>query len=197
MNSLEADSGDVPCIPKRACQRLTSRAVNQATVRAVAPPSAPNDTGGLTPSTCPGPNGSARDNHRHAVARRTNFKFKKITTQARIIVRAKSLVAPALCTEPSRPNGRQPTTWTRGERTSTTRASESNLNDTEPQPTERLQPATPELPLAVLWARWRQAEPDTTEDLLREQQHEAIDPFLKNFLGVGRGVEDSETPCEQ
>jgi hypothetical protein len=88
LNSSEADPGDVSYIPKGACWRLTSRAVNQATVRAVAPPSAPNDTGGLTLSTCPGPVGSARGNHRHAVARRTNFK--KITTQARIIVRAKS-----------------------------------------------------------------------------------------------------------
>jgi hypothetical protein len=125
----------------------------------VALPSAPNDTGGLTLSTCPGPVGSARDNHRHAVARRTNFK--KITTQARIVVRAKSLVAPALCAEPSRSSGRQRPTRTRGERlgTTITRASESNLNDMEPQPTERLQPATLELPLAVLWTRWRQAEP--------------------------------------
>ena len=41
------------------------------------------------------------------------------------------------------------------------RAAESNPNDsdTKLQTTERVQPAILELPLAVLWARWRQAEP--------------------------------------
>ncbi len=51
LNSSEADPGDAPYIPKRACWRLTSRAVNQATVRAVALPSSSNGTGGLTLST--------------------------------------------------------------------------------------------------------------------------------------------------
>jgi hypothetical protein len=157
LNSSEADPGDAPHIPKRADWRLTSRAVNQATVRVVALPSSSNGTGGLTLSICPGPVGAARGKHRHAVARRTHFK--KITTQARIIVRAKSLVAPALCAETPRPSGRQRPTQTCGERATTTRTSESNLDGTEPQPAERLQPATPELPLAVLWTRWRQVEP--------------------------------------
>jgi len=157
LNSSEADPGDAPYIPKRADWRLTSRVVNQATVRVVALPSSSNGTGRLTLSICPGPVEAARGKHRHAVARRTHFK--KITTQARIIVRAKSLVAPALCAETPRPSGRQRPTRTCGERATTTRASESNLDGTEPQPTERLQPATPELPLAVLWTRWRQVEP--------------------------------------
>ncbi len=37
-----------------------------------------------------------------------------------------------------------------------------------------------------------------TEDLLLEQQHDAIDSFLKkSFLGVGRGVRERETSSQQ
>ena len=53
-------------------------------------------------------------------------------------------------------------------------------------------------PLSYRWqscglagGRW---SPDTTGELLLEQQHDAIDPFLKkSFLGVGRGVGERET----
>jgi hypothetical protein len=159
LNALAAECGEAPRTYKKACRRPAGRAANAATVRAAALLSTPNDTGGLTPSACPGPIGSARNNRRHAAARRTNFK--KTTTQARTIVRAKPPGAPALRAEPSRPNGRQRPTRTCWERPTITRAAESNPNDsdTEPRTTERVQPAILELPLTVLWARWRQAEP--------------------------------------
>ena len=161
LNTLTVESSEAPCTYKKVCRRPAGRAANAATVRTAALLSTPNDAGGLTPPTCPGPVGSARNNCRHAAARQKNFK--RSTTQARTIVRTNPPGAPALRAEPSRPNGRQRPTQTCWERPTImiTRAAESNPNDsgTKLQTTERVQPAILELPLAVLWARWRQAEP--------------------------------------
>ena len=52
-------------------------------------------------------------------------------------------------------------------------------------------------PLSYRWQSCGLAggrSPDTTGELLLEQLHDAIDPFLKkSFLGVGEGVGDRET----
>ena len=150
LNTLAVESGEAPCTYKKACRRPAGRAANAATVREAALLSTPNDTGGLTPSTCPGPIGSARNNCHHAAARQTNFK--RTTAQARNIVRANPPGTPALRAEPSRPDERQRPTQTCWERPTITKAAESNPNDsgTKLQTTERVQPAILELPLKVL-----------------------------------------------
>lgn len=149
LSSLEAMSGKTPCTHKKACRRPAGQTANTATAKAAASLSAPNDAGGLTPSTRPGLIGPARNNHRHAAARRTSFK--KATIQARTIVR---------CAEPSRAGGRLRPMQKWGKQTTNIRAVESNPDAPEPRTRVQAQrPATLESSLTVLWARWRQAEP--------------------------------------
>ena len=146
LSALETESGKTH---KKACRRPAGQMASTVSIRAAASHSAPSDAGGLTPSTRPGLFESARYNHRHAAARRTSFK--KATTQARAIGR---------CAEPSRAGGRLRPTQTWGRQATNTRAAESNPAVPEPRAIEQAQrPATLELPLTVLWARWRQAEP--------------------------------------
>jgi len=159
LNALGAESGEARCTHKRACRRPAGQfeAAHTPTTRAATPLSASNDTGGPTSSICPGTIRSDRNNRRHTTARRTNFK--KAATEGRTTVRAKAPRTPALCAEPSRQGGRQRLTQRCRERLTIPRTAVPSPGATEPQTAEQIQPATSELPLAVLWTRWRQAEP--------------------------------------